>query len=272
MILWGAYVRATGSGAGCGGHWPLCNGEVVPQTPQIQTIIEFTHRLTSGVAFLGVAGLLVWSFFSFPRNHRVRKASITSLALMVTEAALGAGLVLFDYVGANASAARAFYLSLHLLNTAFLLAALILAAWFAQNPDRTFRLRSPLLTGTLPVALLVMVTGTIAALGDTLFRASSLAAGLQQDLSSSSNFLVRLRGLHPAFAVLGAILFVYGAFKFIRTPARPIALTVLALSMLQVVAGAVNIALLAPTWMQIIHLLLADLVWLALVLLSVEAG
>jgi len=272
VILWGAYVRATGSGAGCGGHWPLCNGEVVPQTPQIQTIIEFTHRLTSGVAFLGVAGLLVWSFFSFPRNHRVRKASIASLALMVTEAALGAGLVLFDYVGANASAARAFYLSLHLLNTAFLLAALILTAWFAQNPDRTFRLRSQLLTGTLPVALLVMVTGTIAALGDTLFPASSLAAGIQQDLSSSSNFLVRLRGLHPAFAVLGAILFVYAAFKFIRTPARRIALTVLALSMLQVVAGAINIALLAPTWMQIIHLLLADLVWLALVLLAVEAA
>jgi len=272
VILWGAFVRATGSGAGCGGHWPLCNGEVVPETPQIQTIIEYTHRLTSGVAFLGVAGLVVWSFKRFPRGHRLRALSLASLALMFTEAALGAGLVLFDYVGANASAARAFYLSLHLLNTAFLLAALVLTAWFAQNPDRTFGLRSPLLTGSLAWALLVMITGAIAALGDTLFPASSLAAGVQQDFSSASNFLVRLRGLHPAFAVLGAVLFIYAAFRFLRTPARPLALSVLGLSMLQVITGAVNIALLAPVWMQIIHLLLADLVWLTLVLLAIEAA
>ena len=271
VILWGAYVRASGSGAGCGGHWPLCNGEVIPLAPQVQTIIEFTHRLTSVVAFLGVGGLLTWSYLIFPKNHKVRQMALVSLALFITEAVLGAGLVLLDYVGANASGARAFYLCLHLLNTAFLLAALILAAWFSQHPDRTFRWPYPLVIAALPMALLVMVTGTIAALGDTLFPASSLAAGLQQDLAASSNILVRLRGLHPALAILGAVLFVYVAFKFLRTPARHTALAVLGLSMFQVLAGAINIALLAPTWMQIIHLLLADLVWLALVVLAMEA-
>jgi len=235
-------------------------------------MIEFTHRLTSVVAFLGVGGLLAWSHWSFPRNHRVRQMAMVAMALFVVEAALGAGLVLFDYVGVNASGARAFYLSLHLLTTAFLLAALTLTAWFAQNLERTLRWPAPLLLATLPVALLVMVTGTIAALGDTLFPAASLAAGVQQDLSTDSNVLLRLRAAHPAFAIVGAILFVYAAFRFLRTPARRLALAVLGLSMTQVLAGAINIGLLAPTWMQIIHLLLADLTWLALVLLAIEAA
>ena len=273
VILWGAFVRATGSGAGCGSHWPLCNGEVVPRAPRIETIIEFTHRLSSGIALLAVVGLVAWSLIRFPRNHAVRRSALVSLALFIIEIALGAGLVLFDYVGLNSSVWRAFYLSLHLLNTEFLLAALILTAWFAQNPDREYGgLRSPMVIATLPAALLVMMTGAIAALGDTLFPASSLAAGIRQDLSAASNFLVRLRALHPALAVLAAIVFVAAAFQYLRSSARPIALTVLALTMTQVVAGAINIALLAPSWMQIIHLLMADLVWLALVLLALEAG
>src|ERR1700680_3914290 len=273
VLLWGAFVRATGSGAGCGSHWPLCNGEVVPRAPRIETIIEFTHRLTSGVALLAVVGLVLWSFKRFPIKHAVRRSALASLVLLIAEAALGAGLVLFDYVGLNASVWRAFYLSLHLLNTEFLLAALILTAWFAQHPDRAYAgSRSPLVISTLPAALLVMMTGAIAALGDTLFPASSLAAGIRQDLSAASNFLVRLRTLHPALAVLAAIVLIAAAFQYLRSSARPMALTVLALTMTQVVAGAINIALLAPSWMQIIHLLMADLVWLALALLALEAG
>jgi cytochrome c oxidase assembly protein subunit 15 len=271
VILWGAYVRASGSGAGCGSHWPLCNGEVVPRAPRIETIIEFTHRLTSGGALLAVIGLFVWSVVLFPRSHRVRRSALASVVLFITEAALGAGLVLFDYVGLNTSVWRAFYLSLHLLNTEFLLAALILTVWFAQNPGREYGCsRTPLVIATLPAALIVMMTGAIAALGDTLFPASSLAAGIRQDLSAASNFLVRLRVLHPALAVLAAIVFIAAAFQYLRSSARPLALKVLALTMAQVVAGAINIALLAPSWMQIIHLLMADLVWLALVLLALE--
>ena len=273
VILWGAYVRATSSGAGCGSHWPLCNGEVVPRAPRIETIIEFTHRLSSGLALLAVIGLVLWSFICFPRKHAVRRGALASLALFVIEIALGAGLVLFDYVGLNSSGWRALYLSLHLLNTEFLLAALILTAWFAQNPDRKYGgTRTPLVIATLPAALLVMMTGAIAALGDTLFPASSLAAGIRQDLSAASNFLVRLRTLHPALAVVAAIVFIAAAFQYLRSSARPLALKVLALTMTQVVMGAINIALLAPSWMQIIHLLMADLVWLALVLLALEAG
>ena len=67
VILWGAFVRATGSGAGCGSHWPLCNGEVLPRAPALATLIEFSHRLTSGVALLLVIGLVVGAWRGFPR-------------------------------------------------------------------------------------------------------------------------------------------------------------------------------------------------------------
>jgi hypothetical protein len=175
-------------------------------------------------------------------------------------------------VAGNASGGRAFYLSLHLLVTELLLAALIMTAWFAQHPDRCYVQPPAIGAAALLAALLVVITGGIAALGDTLFPASSLAAGVQQDLSAGSNFLVRLRALHPGFAVVAAILFFATAFRFLRTSARPLALMVLAVTMLQIIAGAINIALLAPTWMQIIHLLVADVVWLSMVLLAVESG
>src|SRR5829696_8162535 len=98
VILWGAYVRATGSGAGCGSHWPLCNGEVVPRAAAAQTLIEFTHRATSGLALLAVVALVAWVFQAFPRRHPARKGAASSLVLILTEAAVGAGLVLFELV------------------------------------------------------------------------------------------------------------------------------------------------------------------------------
>ena len=267
MVLWGAYVRASGSGAGCGGHWPLCNGEVVPTAPQIKTIIEFTHRLMSGVALIAVGALWLWSRRAFAPGHRVRKAAVWSAVFLLTEAALGAGLVLFDYVAGNASVGRAVYLSLHLVNTEFLLAMLALTAWWSQDAAAVWR-RSGLLMAALGAALLVSVTGTIAALGDTLFPATSLAQGLHQDLSAAGSFLLRLRIFHPALAILAGIYFIAVATLSLRVRVSRLAVFVLVLAIAQLTAGAVNVLLLAPVWMQIIHLLLADLLWIGLVLLA----
>ena len=267
VVLWGAYVRASGSGAGCGSHWPLCNGEVVPTAPQIKTIIEFTHRLMSGVALVVVGALWLWSRRAFPRGHRVRKTAAASVVFLITEAALGAGLVLFDYVAGNASVGRAIYLSLHLVNTQFLLAMLALTAWWSVH-DPSDR-RSRLLRIALGAVLLVSVTGTIAALGDTLFPVTSLAEGLRQDLSTASSFLLRLRILHPALAILSGIYIVTVSILWLRTYGSSLALFVVLLAALQLAAGAVNITVLAPIWMQITHLLLADLLWIALVILAV---
>ncbi len=276
VVVWGAYVRASGSGAGCGNNWPLCNGEVIPQAPRIQTIIEFGHRASTGVAGIAVAALLVWAWLLFPRAHRVRKMAIASVVFLVVEAALGAGLVLFQYVDANASVGRAIYLSLHLANTLFLLAALALTAWFSREPERTLRPLSGWTLASLLVALLIGVSGAIAALGDTLYPASSLAEGIRQDLSGTAHFLLRLRVFHPVLAILGGLYFLTLAVWTLRSKPSPqanaIALAVLTLTLAQIAAGSVNLALLAPIPMQLVHLLLADLVWISLVLLTVEAS
>jgi cytochrome c oxidase assembly protein subunit 15 len=276
VVLWGAFVRASGSGAGCGSHWPLCNGEVVPVAPRIQTIIEFTHRMMTGVDLLAVVALWLWSLRNFSRGDQARKMALASFVFLITEALLGAGLVLFNYVDQDASVGRAFYLSLHLVNTLLLLGALALTAWFSSD-GRGRGSPSPLVTAALPVAILVSVTGAIAALGDTLFPATSLAQGFHQDFSGAANFLIRLRVLHPVFAVLGALYFAGTSIFVLRSrsilPARRsrLAICVLALSLAQLSAGAINVILLAPIWMQITHLLLADSLWIGLVLLAVEA-
>jgi cytochrome c oxidase assembly protein subunit 15 len=270
VVLWGAYVRASGSGAGCGSHWPLCNGEVVPVATRIETIIEFTHRMMSGVALVAVVALWLWSCAGFARGSRVRAMARASFVFLITEALLGAGLVLFNYVDQDASVGRAFYLSLHLVNTLLLLGALALTARFSLEPPGQGR-RSPLVTAALPIAMLVCVTGAIAALGDTLFPATSLAEGFHQDFSAAANFLLRLRILHPAFAILAAVYFAAVAILVLRSRRSRLAIYVLVLALAQLSAGAINVILLAPIWMQITHLLLADLVWIALVLLAVEA-
>jgi heme A synthase len=276
VVLWGAYVRASGSGAGCGSHWPLCNGEVVPRAPRLETIIEFTHRMTSAVSLLATGWLAVWSVRRFPRDHRVRRYALLSVVFLFAEALLGAGLVLFEFVASNASVGRAFYLSLHLVNTQFLVAALALTAWYSRDvvPPNGVR-RSPRLIAALPAALVVSVTGAVTALGDTLFPAASLAEGMRQDIAAASSFLLRLRVLHPALAILAAGYFVYVAMSVLRSKPRPltaqIATAVITLAAAQLGAGAINLTLLAPVWMQLIHLLLADLLWLSLVLLVVEA-
>jgi heme a synthase len=272
VVVWGAYVRASGSGAGCGSHWPLCNGEVMPRAPRLETIIEFTHRLMSGVALFAVIGLCIWAFRAFPRGHRVRWMATLSVAFLLLEALLGAGLVLFEYVDKNASVGRAIYLSAHLVNTQLLLAVLALTAWFARpRPGcSTFTPRaSAYFTIALPLALAVSVTGAIAALGDTLFPATSLSAGFQQDFSDTAHFLLRLRILHPILAVASGAFFLLAAITAIRAKTQT-GWALAGLVLIQLCAGAMNLALLAPVWMQLIHLLLADLIWIALVLTAAE--
>ena len=276
VVLWGAFVRATGSGAGCGDRWPLCNGTMVPRAPRIETIIEFTHRATSGLSLMGVAALCLWAYRLFPRGHRARTCAALSVVFLFTEALLGAGLVLFQYVEHNASAGRAAYLSAHLVNTQILLAMLTLTAWFGSDPESRAWPRAPrIVAAALPVAILVAVSGAIAALGDTLYPAASVADGMRQEFSQTASALLRLRTVHPVVAVVGAAVLLAAAVKAMRSASASAARMggiVAALVFLQLAAGAVNIVLLVPVWMQIVHLLLADLLWVALVLTALETG
>jgi heme A synthase len=279
VILWGAFVRATGSGAGCGSDWPLCNGALLPDIPHHATFIEFAHRLSSGAALLLVVGLLVWCWRRYPRGAAQRWASVAALVFILIEALLGAGLVVFELVADNASAARVVWMGLHLVNTFLLLAPLTLIAWWASGGKLA---RGPLdrrvalvLGGALFGTLLLGMSGAIAALGDTLFPAASLAEGIRDDMHSSAPALQRLRLLHPVLAalmcayVLAASWFVH---RHVATPvSRRLAQSMVLLFVLQMLVGALNVVLLVPIAIQMLHLLLAVLIWGVLVLLTNEA-
>jgi len=270
VILWGALVRASKSGEGCGDHWPLCNGVVIPHAAQIATIIEFTHRASTGIAFFSVLAMAIWAFRAF-RGEPVSRAASASLFFIVTEALLGAGLVLFKYVGADQSAGRAIYLSAHLVNTLLLLAAMALTAWWASGHGAIERSGSntTALGLALLAALIIAVTGAMTALSDTLYPVSSLHTGFAADFSSASPMLVRLRILHPVIAVAASVYIVITAAS--TTGAQRLSRIVIALVATQIAAGMLNIWLLAPIWLQLVHLLLADLLWIALVLLTASA-
>lgn len=279
VILWGAFVRATGSGAGCGSHWPLCNGEVVPHSPALATVIEFGHRLTSGASLLLVVGLWWGARSRFDPGSPVRRAAGWSLFFILTEALIGAGLVLFEYVADDARVARGFWVSGHLVNTFLLVAAMTACAAWASGWER-ISLRGQGVLGVLLLVALVGVLllgmgGAVTALGDTLFPAATFAEAKAATFSDSAHLFVRLRIWHPTLAVVVGIV-VLGA-SWLSVTARPTpavrgaATGLVLLYAVEMLVGLLNVWWLAPVPLQLVHLLLADLVWIALVLLCVAA-
>jgi cytochrome c oxidase assembly protein subunit 15 len=278
VVAWGAFVRATGSGAGCGKHWPTCNGEVVPREPAVATAIEFTHRATSGIALLLVLALAAWAVRAFPRGHAARRAAWAALALMLVEALVGAGLVLFGWVAKDASPERGWVMAIHLTNTFLLLGALALVAEWSARPGLALAGRGPTVAAVAVAfagVLLAGVTGAIAALGDTLFPATSFVAGLRDETGEGAPLLLRLRILHPFAAIAaGAALLVAARLALRARPeerVRRAALAVMALVALEIAVGGANVLLLAPVWLQLVHLVAADALWIALVLLAAAA-
>lgn len=280
VIVWGALVRATGSGAGCGSHWPTCDGEIVPRSANTAKLIELTHRVTSGLSALMVLAQLVWSRKLFPRGHRVRSAVGWSSLFMVVEVLIGAGIVLLKYVADDQSLARAGWMAVHLANTFLLMGAVTLAAHFASG-GRGFRVRAAGSSGLLAMSavvgtILVGMSGAVAALGDTLFPAESLAGAIAADLSPAAHIFVRLRVVHPFIAV--GVAFLILAVRFVLAARREDdrrvqrwGMVVRTLVVTQMGAGLANLVLLAPVWMQLVHLLLADLLWMALTLFIANA-
>lgn len=272
VVLWGAYVRATGSGAGCGSHWPLCNGVVVPREPQIETLIEFTHRLMSGVSILLLIGLLVWALRALPKGHPARFGAKLSMVLIITEALVGAALVLNRWVATDESTLRVYVMGLHLINTFLLIGALALTAWWASGGPRiSLSDRGPVfwaLVIGLSGVMLIGVSGAVTALGDTLFPEATMA----DNFSATAHLTIRLRIWHPIIAVtVGLYLIFISTLIWLMNPnqrVRRFAIALPALVITQLLAGLINLILHAPVFMQIVHLLLADLVWITLVLMT----
>jgi heme A synthase len=285
VVLWGAFVRASGSGAGCGRHWPLCNGEVVPSSPGVKTMVEAFHRATSGLALVAVVALLVMTMRGLPKGHRARKSAGWATFFVFGEAIIGAGLVLFELVAHDASMKRGLSMTLHLGNTFLLLGALALTAWWTTvetlapvtlEPTKKPALLKASLGLALGGVLVLGASGAVAALGDTLFPALSLREGLAQDLSPLSHVFLKLRMLHPVIA-LGNSVLVLGAAALVRAlsgnrRAHLLSRGVTLMFVTQFAAGMLNVYWLAPIAMQLVHLFLADVTWIFLVLMSWEAG
>ena len=270
VILFGAWVRISHSGDGCGSNWPTCHGEMVPTAPTSATLIEFTHRVTSGLCGIFGIVLLAWSWRRF-RWGRVSLAVALTLLFVVFEGAIGAGLVLAELVGDDDSIARAVVIALHLTNTLALTAFASLAAWWSGlDSEQPFLNRRRLaFAAALILVVVTAMSGAVTALGDTLFpREVTVGAGLfaeiRQDLSASNHFLVRLRVLHPGLAIVAAGYLIWllesepGTNRWARSAMYLVAV--------EVALGFFNIALSAPGWLQILHLFAAQALWITLIL------
>ncbi len=277
VILWGVFLRASKSGDGCGRHWLTCHGEIIPSAPEMKTVIEFSHRITSGLAFIAVLILVIWAFRLFAKGSILRKTAVISFIFIITEALVGAGLVLTGNTAENLTPTRPFWMIGHLTNTFILLAFLSLTAWFASG-GKPFNLKvEPKILILLALAILgiffVGVTGSIAALSNMIFPSESIAQGIQQDFSSGSHILLRLRVFHPISSIAVGVFLIFLAGWLRKREENDLwinrfsnALSLLIL--IQLAFGAVTLLTGAPIIMQLIHLLLADAVWIVFILLS----
>lgn len=267
VILWGAVVRATGSGAGCGDRWPLCNGDFVPHHPRIATIIEFTHRSMSGICTALVGVLIGWTFLRRPRGDRARKGAVWSGILLITEALLGAVLVLGGYVDRNTSNMRVVVQSIHFTNTMALLGALTLTWWWLRDRSTDASSQASRLAWLAVIATVITgATGSVAALADTLFPSPSLRQGFAQDFAANAPLLVHMRWLHPVAALLAMV----AALALSASLPRGAARWIIGLVLLQIGLGCADLLSLAPVYLQVLHLLGADLFWIALVAVCSE--
>ena len=292
VILFGAWVRITGSGNGCGSHWPACNGEIIPQAPAVKTIIEYTHRLMSGLCGIIAVVLVVWA----GRISRpVFRASLWALFFLVVESLLGALLVKRHLVVDNVSVARAYTVALHLANTLLLTACAALTAWRATSdriPADESRTSVPpsapavsriLLGVALVAVLLTSMSGAVTALGDTVFPTQpsldgTLLAKIRSDTSPGEHFLVRLRVIHPLMAVLATLLVAGVLIRSLSrrgsasTPRARLATLALGAVVCQTGLGIFNVLLAAPGWIQLVHLLMAQAVWILTWLVYLSSG
>jgi cytochrome c oxidase assembly protein subunit 15 len=278
VVLWGVVVRATGSGNGCGDHWPLCNGQVIPIHPRLATVIEYTHRMMSGPSEVPlVVLLLVWVFRGTVARHLARSFAIAGLVLTLTEGLLGALLVKLGLTAASTSPWRPPMLALHLSNTLLLLGSLALTAHFLGRRSAMlrgavqFKHTLPAVVGLL-AAMVIGVTGSLAALGDTLFPSASLRSALTADFSTSAEWLVRLRILHPVSAVVAGAFILWLLWRAVFAARdgehRRLGLWLAGLLGFQFLLGTLDVLLRAPVWMQVVHLAGADAFWCVLVVLT----
>jgi heme A synthase len=277
VILWGSFVRLSGSGDGCGQSWPACNGQLVPDTHNPKTAVEYFHRLSSGLCLLLTAAGCIAVVRSPQLTTGTKTWAKICLGSMILETLLGASLVLLGLVAYNTSQARLLLMGFHLANTCILLGAMLLTRLsfhehpthkgFPNSQDSSQTLFKALGKGwvTLFCLMLLVMSGSWAALADTLFPARSLLIGLIQDFSPDSHIFIRLRIIHPILAITFAIWSAKTCFQINRTHKSKLFRVYLSLLGLQVLVGARTLTALHPLHLQLTHLTLALSLWLTLV-------
>ena len=268
-ILAGAFVRATGSGDGCGATWPTCKGKIIPALSDSSELIEFSHRSVSGV-------LLVVTLIIFAKTRKFQKESLVRTVtnyltfFVIFEALIGAVIVIFEWVGLNSSLPRIIAVPIHLVNTFGLLGSYAILYKILQDDlqniknmfNKNFLLISSLF-------LLSGATGSITALADVLFPSASFVEGFLADFDRTSEVLTRLRILHPIISsTLSIVLYVYatGIRKKYNVSVKPLQTLIL----IAVFLGVINVLSNIVLPLSILHLAIADFLWISYIYVSID--
>ncbi|HWA84118.1 MAG TPA: COX15/CtaA family protein, partial [Fimbriimonadaceae bacterium] len=271
VVAWGGWVRASFSGDGCGDHWPLCDGKLVPAFATLKQVFEFSHRVSSGLVIPLAVILLYLVLKQTPPKHAARKAALGVLLFTISEALVGAVLVLYKLVAYNDSAYRAASMALHLCNTFLLLGSIALTGLLLSGRIEELKLKGQ---GAVPYLLTIAglavgalgISGSVSALGHALKPVPDVLAAAADP---ASNWMVRLQPLHPLIAIsVGLYLLLASGLLIHLRPSDEVRVAVqrlMGVYALQMALGLLNIVLKAPIWLQIVHLVLADLLFVALV-------
>jgi len=268
-ILAGAFVRATGSGDGCGATWPTCKGRIIPALTDTSELIEFSHRSVSGL-------LLIVTLIIFSKTRKFQKGSLVKSVtnyltfFVIFEAVIGAVIVLFEWVGLNSSLPRIVAVPIHLVNTFGLLGCFAILNKILQDDLKEIKLifnRNFILISSL--FLLSGATGSITALADVLFPSASFIEGFLEDFDKTSEVLTRLRILHPIISsALSVVLYVYStrinkkygvSVKLLKT-----------FVIIAVLLGVFNVISNIVLPLSILHLAIADFLWISYIYVSID--
>ena len=268
-ILAGAFVRATGSGDGCGATWPTCKGKIIPALSDTSELIEFSHRSVSGV-------LLVVTLIIFAKTRKYQKDSLVRIVtnyltfFVIFEALIGAVIVIFEWVGLNSSLPRIIAVPIHLVNTFGLLGSYAILYKILQDDLQNIKnmfIKNFLLISSL--FLLSGATGSITALADVLFPSASFVEGFLADFDRTSEVLTRLRILHPIISsTLSIVLYVYatGIRKKYNVSVKPLQTLIL----IAVFLGVINVLSNIVLPLSILHLAIADFLWISYIYVSID--
>lgn len=276
VVGFGVFLRAAGLGDGCGENWPLCTGEKNPVKGSFATLIESTHRISTTLVGLFAIIMVVWAFRYFAKGHPAKKMAVGFLVMTLFEGLVGRHLVVKGLVTDKDTVERAMWMMAHVVSI-FLLLGFNVGAALSTSGIRPIQFRNQGVVGWLLGlgffgTFLLGVSGAISAFGH---QVRPDVEGLSERLQTGAFWASKLAIAHPiGSASIGLFMFLMcGLIQHLRPDpfVKNACRTVIGLLALQMGVGLLNIFMSAPIFMQMIHLVLADLNWISLVVLATAA-